>query len=408
MRLYSRTRIVVLLASTVLACVSLLAQAETSTYSALTQANQPMFAARLTTPSKPDAASLLNRTPAAQMEYRIVSDRLNNRRFFKLIADAIAVNTDAKTLAKNATYISRSRAAVAVELAPGDAIQYRFDGQKTVTLSLNGIELASYDAPDFFRMLLSTWIGEVPISSRFKREILGQEKPENDVEGWFNDYQPSADRIASVKAALVTPAAPAPAVAAPVVAAAASTVAAAAPKPVPKPTATPTPKVAEAPKPAPKPTQTAKPAPKPAPAPEPTQVVRAEPATAPKPAAQPAAKPAVAKATPVKVLTEEEEARLLLLRQDYLKTLNREINTHKHIPQRAFTRRAEGSVRLAIALDSNGKLLRVEVVEPSKHSMFNDQALEAVSNAQPFPPPPSDLETDPFEFETTLYYDLPL
>ncbi|MFC6755100.1 energy transducer TonB family protein, partial [Halorubrum tibetense] len=66
------------------------------------------------------------------------------------------------------------------------------------------------------------------------------------------------------------------------------------------------------------------------------------------------------------------------------------------------------SVRLAIALDKNGKLLKVEVVEPSRYSMFNDQALEAVSNAQPFTPPPADLESDPFEFETTLYYDLPL
>lgn len=408
MKLHSPTRIVSLFTGAALLCLSWLANAESNTYSALTQAQQPMFAARLTTPATPNAADLLNRTPVASMEYRIVSDRLNNRRFFKLMADAIAVNTDAKTLAKNATYISRSRAAVAVELEPGDAIQYRFDGQKTVTLSLNGIELAKYEAPDFFRMLLATWIGEVPISSRFKREILGQDKPEGDVVAWFNDNQPSDNRIAAVRAALVPPAAPVEA--APAVVAAVTTAAVAAPKAAPQPKPMPAPKVSAAPTPTPKPTQAAKPLPKPEPKPEPkpTQVAKSVPAATPVAAATPAAKPAVAKAAPVKVLTEEEEARLLLLRQEYLKTLNREINTHKHIPQRAFTRRAEGSVRLAIALDSNGKLLRVEVVEPSKHAMFNEQALEAVGNAQPFPPPPSDLETDPFEFETTLYYDLPL
>ncbi|AFU99457.1 TonB family protein [Simiduia agarivorans] len=405
MTLHYRTRTLSLISGLALMFFSALTLAESTTYSALTQANQPMFAARLTTPAAPDAGDLLSRTPAATMEYRIVSERLNNRRFFKLIADAIAVNTDARTLAKNATYISRSRAAVAVELEPGDAIVYRFDGQKTVTLSLNGIELASYDAPDFFRMLLSTWMGDVPISSRFKREILGQEKPESDVISWFNNTLPREGRVAAIEATL-KPASPEPV---PVVAAAATVVAAAPkPAPAPKPVAAPKPTPTAAPKATPKPTVT----PKPVATPTPTATQVAKAAVEPKPKASPEAKPApaakVAKAAPVKVLSEEEEARLLLLRQEYLKTLNREINTHKHIPQRAFTRRAEGSVRLAISLDSNGKLLKVEVVEPSKHSMFNEQALEAVGNAQPFPPPPSDLESDPFEFETTLYYDLPL
>lgn len=401
-----------------LACTPLMAQ--TNHYSALTQANQPQFVARLETPSAPDQGSLLGRTPAATMEYRIVSDRINNRRFFKLIADAIAVNSDAKTLAKNATYISRSRGAVPVELQPNDAISFAFDGKNTVVMSLNGVQLASYQSADFFRMLLATWVGEVPISSRFKREILGKETAPKDIAELFAASAPSIERKQAVAQVLATPApdqtAPATTSAATAVAATAAVTSAPAPKVVAAPT--PQPKVTKAPAPVSSPA-TAKPEPKPEPmvaaapvAKAPVKTPEAKPSTAPVAKTEsPISKPpvTVAAAKPAAVeLSEEEEARRLLLRQEYLKGLNREINIQKHLPPAAFTRRAEGSVRLAIALDKNGKLLKVEVVEPSRYSMFNDQALEAVQNAQPFTPPPSDLESNPFEFETTLYYDLPL
>ncbi|WP_390592378.1 TonB family protein [Simiduia litorea] len=400
-----------------LVCTPLLAQ--TNNYSALTQASQPQFVARLETPSAPDQGSLLGRTPAATMEYRIVSERINNRRFFKLIADAIAVNSDAKTLAKNATYISRSRSAVPVELQPNDAISFAFDGKNTVVMSLNGVQLASYQSADFFRMLLSTWVGEVPISSRFKREILGKETPPKDVADLFIASAPSAERKLAIAQALATPA-PVEAVATTSVAAATAAVTSApaakiASVPTPQPKATKAPAPVSTPTPAavkvetkPEPKVAVAPAAKapvktPEAKPSPTPVAKAETEKS-KPASAPAV---VAKPAPVE-LSEEEEARRLLLRQEYLKGLNRDINIQKHLPAAAFTRRAEGSVRLAIALDKNGKLLKVEVVEPSRYSMFNDQALEAVSNAQPFTPPPADLESDPFEFETTLYYDLPL
>lgn len=399
-----------------LCCLAAPSQAQVNHYSALIQANQPQFAARLETPGQPDAAALLGRTPAATMEYRIISERISNRRFFKLLADAIAVNSDATLLAKNAGYISRSRSALPTELQPNDSLVFQFDGTSQVTLSLNGSQLASYPAPDFFRMLVATWVGEVPISSRFKRQILGQESASEEIQALYDSTQVSAQRRQEV-AALVSAATAV--VAAPKAAEVVAPAAKAAPKPEPKP------QVAKAPEPKPVPKVAApvaktEPAPKTAPKPAPTpkaepQAAKAAPAVAAPAAAVVAAVPAAAK-TPVETakvapqpeLTEEEEATRLLVRQEYLKGLNREINTHKHIPQRAFTRRAEGSVRLALALDKNGRLLKVEIVEPSKHNMFNEQALEAVGNAQPFSPPPSILEADPFEFETTLYYDLPL
>ena len=397
------------------------AQAQPNNHSALTQGNQHQFVARLQTPSSPDAGSLLGKTPAATMEYRIVSERLNNRRFFKLIADAIAVNSDAKTLAKNASYISRSRSAVPVELQPNDAIAFVFDGKSTVTMSLNGVQLASYQSADFFRMLLSTWVGDVPISSRFKREILGKDTPEKAVAQLFSDSAPSAERKQAITLALATPAAEAVSqstvAAATVVAAVAPAVAAAAkaevPMPAPKVKVAQTPAVKVETKPAVK--VESQPAPKAVAAAPVTTTTKAQEATKPTPKAQakPSAVPtpavvAIAKPPIQAELSEEEEARRLLLRQEYLKALNRDIKIQKHLPAAAFTRRAEGSVRLAISLDKNGKLLKVEVVEPSRYSMFNEQALEAVGNAQPFTPPPADLESDPFEFETTLYYDLPL
>jgi protein TonB len=272
-------------------------------------------------------------------------------------------------------------------------------------------------------MLLATWVGEVPISSRFKREILGKETPPKETVALFTQAVPSAARKQEVAQALSQSAA--------TVVAATAVVA---PKAVsaPAPAAKPAPVKAEAvktasvqPKPVTPEPKVAKVEPKvvkPAPAPAVKNVVKApaapatvaaakaeKPKAEPEKVATPAAPTQVAKVAPQhEELSEEEEARRLLLRQEYLKGLNRDINTYKHLPPAAFSKRAEGSVRLAITLDKNGKLLKVEVVEPSRHSMFNEQALQAVSEAQPFSPPPSELESDPFEFETTLYYDLPL
>ncbi len=394
------------------------AVAQNNQYSALIQSNQPQFAARLETPDRPDARELLGKTPASTMEYRIISDRINNRRFFKLLADAIAVNTDAQKLAKNASFISRSRSALPVELQPNDHLAFHFDGNSKVTMHLNGEQVASFEAPDYYRMLLSTWIGQVPISSRFKREILGQETADADIRAFYDGANPSADRRAQVAAAIRQQNAPQAVAAKPApvpVAKAEQPKPKVVAAPVAKPVAKPVPLPVSKPAPKPEPTVTAKAEPKvaaKAPAPEAKQTPQAKPQPKPQPKVEPKPEPqpapAVAKAQPEPTLTEEQEAIRLLLRQDYLMRLNREINVHKHIPQRAFTRRAEGSVRLAITLDSNGTLLKIDIVEPSKHNMFNEQALEAVGNAQPFTPPPTGLEADPFEFETTLYYDLPL
>lgn len=405
-----------------LVCFAVSAQAQTDHYSALVQANQPQFAARLQTPGKPDQGSLLGRTPASSMEYRIVADRMNNRRFFKLLADAIAVNSDSKTLAKNAGYISRSRTALPTEMQPNDALVFTFDGKSTVQMRLNGTQVASYEAPDFYRMLLSTWVGEVPISSRFKREILGLDATPSDVRALFDTAEPSATRRAQVAdfamAAAANIAAASAQQSAAIVVAKATPAAATKTQPaavVPKVVAKL--EVKAAPKAEPKVEPTAKPTAKPTPKPQ-RATASTKPAAAPssqqaisarqKNAPVVAVAPKAIEPEPAPVLTEEEEARKLLVRQEYLKNLNHDINTQKHIPPQAFTRRAEGSVRLAISLDQNGKLLKVEVVEPSRYSMFNEQALEAVSNAQPFTPPPGELDADPFEFETTLYYDLPL
>lgn len=397
--------------------------ARVNQYSALTQADQPLFAARLGLPGKPDSRSLLSSPPASEMEYRIVSERLSSRRFFKMLSDAVAVNTDAAALAKNAGYLSRTRAALTSELQPGDSLVYRFDGARSTQLLHNGVLLLTVDSPDFYPMLLATWVGQVPISSRFKREILGQSQPDAQVQAWYQNAQPAAGRSAAIAsqlrarqpAATATLAAASPA-AKPASSSAPAAKAEARAQPQPQPKEKPQ---AQA-KPQAKPQAQPKAKPQAKPEPQPSTELAAAPvqpiasATAPVESAHSGPEPQATVALAGQPeqgaveLTEAEEARLLLIRQEYLKQLGRDINVHKHLPRQAFSRRAEGSVRLALSLDSNGKLLKAEVVEPSRYAMFNDQALEAVQQAQPFAPPPAALESDPFEFEITLYYDLPL
>lgn len=161
------------------------------------------------------------------------------------------------------------------------------------------------------------------------------------------------------------------------------------PTPVEEP---PLPKLAEAPKPkiaVPKPE---KPKPKPKPQPKPVekkpeppkdvpeQVAKNEPAESEKAAApkpqppQPSAPPADSQA-----------------KRTWQSDLLAHLGKYKRYPDRARSRRAEGTVLIEFTLDANGKVLDAALVTSSGNSLLDDAAIAQVHRASPMPKPPAEL-----------------
>ncbi len=95
---------------------------------------------------------------------------------------------------------------------------------------------------------------------------------------------------------------------------------------------------------------------------------------------------------------------LLRLRQEYYQTLVAKVEAKKAIPFKAFQRRWKGNVRIQVTIDRLGRVLESVLLETSRHKLFNDQALTAVKNAEPLPEIPAEIEGNEFTFSVPLSY----
>ena len=95
---------------------------------------------------------------------------------------------------------------------------------------------------------------------------------------------------------------------------------------------------------------------------------------------------------------------LLLAQQSYEAELEREIKVFQTMPYKALSRRMEGNVTVDVAVDKAGRIVNLEVAKASRHNLLNDQALDAVTSAEPFKPIPDELGVEEFTFTVELKY----
>jgi len=76
------------------------------------------------------------------------------------------------------------------------------------------------------------------------------------------------------------------------------------------------------------------------------------------------------------------------VRVTYTDILMRHIATHRHYPRSARKRREEGTAVVQFALDNNGRLTSLHLMEGSGHRNLDRAAMQTLRNAQPFPQPP--------------------
>ena len=91
---------------------------------------------------------------------------------------------------------------------------------------------------------------------------------------------------------------------------------------------------------------------------------------------------------------------------EYGGQLGRAIAKHKSYPKIAQMRGWEGEVMLDLKIDENGNVISAKVRESSGHEALDNQALEMVRKASPFPTPPDALRSHTFNISVPVLFKL--
>ena len=91
---------------------------------------------------------------------------------------------------------------------------------------------------------------------------------------------------------------------------------------------------------------------------------------------------------------------------EYGGLLSRAIAKHKSYPKIAQMRGWQGDVILDLKIDGNGNVLSAKVRDSSGHEALDNQALEMVRKASPFPAPPEALRSRTFNITVPVSFKL--
>lgn len=333
-----------------------------------------------------DASSLLSSTQAMRMELKIVApDGMTTRRFSRMWIEGMAVNNTAANLTAQADNMVQFDGLFKGRFMGNDHVVFSSVPGKGVDISVNGVLLGTIADNKFFSLLLSTWIGRVPLSSEYRDSLLKVGDVDATLRGRFETIKPSSARIAEINnwtgAALA-------------VASSSSKASSSAPARDLAADIKPT-------------------------LPEPAVPVLAKPAIELPPVAALAVSSAAASSaapapapTPAAEEAEEEEgpaltAQSLLARQFYISDVIKKINSKTRYPARARERGLQGSVRIALAIDREGNVISMNFLESAPYEVLNKEARDAINRAAPFPAMPAELAGSRFEVTVPIRFVIP-
>lgn len=344
-----------------------------------------------------NADTIMNSSQAMRIELKIVAaDGLTTRRFSNMWIEGMAINSKPDVLTAQADNMVKFAGLFKGRFLTGDHIVFSSTPTKGVDISVNGVVLGNIADYTFFSMLLSTWIGKVPLSSDYRDNLLKVGDVNASLRSRFDGIKPSATRIAEINAWK-----------------SGATLAAIDPKAV-KAEETKKATAAEGLKDV-------------ATAVEKPVIPDLAAAGIEKPSLdipklneeeKPEAKPEIAAAKPVETVApsaaEEEEdaapvltAKTLLARQTYFRENVAKIRSKTRYPSNALQKGQEGSVRVSVVIDRKGNIVGITALEESKYAALNKEATSAVKRAAPFPPMPDEISGNTFEFAVPIKFTLP-
>mgnify|MGYP003576176395 CR=1 FL=1 len=310
-----------------------------------------------------NADTLISTNQPARMELKIASaEGMTTRRFSRMWIEGMAINSKADVLTAQADNMVKFDSLFKGRFLKDDHIVFANTPDRGVNVSVNGVLLGNIKDNLFFSMLLSTWIGKIPLSSDYRDSLLKVGDVNATLRTRFDGIKPNAARVAEINTWSGAGAQVA-AVKSSAAASKASSSTPAAEKPVAA-------------------------------------------------VAAPVAKPVVTPAAPVKVVEEDDDgsaltAQSLLARQFYVSDAIKKIRSKTKYPQRALDRGQAGNVRVGIVIDRQGNIISTNVLENSKFDLLNKEAIDAIKRSAPFPALPTEITGARFEFSVPMRWTLP-
>jgi len=90
----------------------------------------------------------------------------------------------------------------------------------------------------------------------------------------------------------------------------------------------------------------------------------------------------------------------------YTNQLTRAIAQQKKYPKIAQMRQWQGEVLLNIEIDPQGNLVKANILEESRYKILNNEAIDMVKRASPFPQPPEELRLKNFTVLVPISFKL--
>ena len=375
------------------------------------------------TSTSTNPSDILNSTEAQKMEMRVTAKRLSSRSLTRLWIESMAINNPPSVLTEQANAMVSFSKLVKRTLRPGDHLVIHRRATGKTEIQLNGVKLGEITQSGFFKTLLASWLGSVPFSSSFKSQLLVGGNIGDDLNTRFVNISPDAARTQQIAQAVERQANPAPA---------ATTARANTPAQrvstqqtsaaVPQQNNTPaeqTPAARSAASSIDIAQQAGAVLSQPVIAKPNIELANATPIEeTPAPEPEPAAQEEVASIISADELDEEDleegediaaelTAEALLNRQLYHSKLVKWAYQHVKYPKRAIAREQQGSVQLELAVDRNGDVRSLQIIESSKYATLNRASERAIRDASPFPPMPETMTQEEFRFTLPIVYRLP-
>lgn len=358
-----------------------------------TELGQEQYIAGLYTSTLSSAQrEVLTSNEEKELQVRILANSISSRAFKKMWIEGLAINANSRELEAHSQNMAKFSNMLKIRLLRGDVFTMQ-RSLNDVTIILNGSTVGKINDPSFFDILIRAWIGSVPLSTEFRQALLSGGEMEPDLVSRFQTTQPSASRIAAISAGLGSIG----------ISSTNTTTLAVKDEPTPAPKkATPVPKKAA---PAPK-----KATPKPKPKPKPKVVEKVVKPVEPPQLLLGPTDGALLDSSIFDITEEDVEytAESLLVQQLYIAKLKKWSQRFLKYPVMAQKRGQQGSVRLSVTIDDDGKVLSTEILEAAKHPVLTEAAVTAVESASPFPriPPSILIQGDTFIFSLPVAFVL--
>jgi periplasmic protein TonB len=90
----------------------------------------------------------------------------------------------------------------------------------------------------------------------------------------------------------------------------------------------------------------------------------------------------------------------------WYRKIAKQVEQHKGYPASARARHETGTAELAFTLDRSGKVVTSRIVRTSGSAALDQETMDTVRRAQPFPSPPANIAGETFEFTVPIRFNI--